>query len=57
MQFIDYYQILGVPFTADDKTIKTAYRKLVLQLLDDIEPLTSENQRLKQRPARFGRSE
>jgi curved DNA-binding protein CbpA len=57
MQFIDYYQVLGVPSAADDKTIKTSYRKLVLQVLDTIEPLTSENQRLKQLLARFGRSE
>lgn len=38
-----------------DLALEWADLSLVLQLLDDIELLTSENQRLKQRLARFGR--
>lgn len=40
-----------------DLALEWADLSLVLQLLDDIEQLTRENQQLKQRLARFGRSE
>lgn len=36
MQFIDYYKILGVEPNADDKAIKTAYRKLAHKYHPDI---------------------
>lgn len=36
MQFIDYYKVLGVEPTADDKTIKAAYRKLARQYHPDV---------------------
>ncbi|MCY4044138.1 MAG: DnaJ domain-containing protein [Cellvibrionales bacterium] len=36
MEFKDYYQILGVDETADDKTIKTAYRRLARKYHPDI---------------------
>lgn len=36
MQFVDYYKILGVEPTADDKTIKTAYRKLARKYHPDV---------------------
>ena len=40
-----------------DLALEWADLSLVLQLLDDIEQLSRENQQLKQRLARFGRSE
>lgn len=36
MQFIDYYKVLGVEPTADEKAIKTAYRKLARQYHPDV---------------------
>ncbi len=36
MQFKDYYQILGVPRDADEKAIKTAYRKKARQYHPDV---------------------
>ncbi len=36
MDFKDYYKILGVEPTADDKTIKTAYRKLARKYHPDV---------------------
>lgn len=36
MQFIDYYKVLGVKPTADDKTIKAAYRKLARKYHPDV---------------------
>ena len=39
MQFVDYYSVLGVPASADDKTIKTAYRKLGRKYHPDVSKL------------------
>ena len=36
MDFKDYYKILGVEPTADDKEIKTAYRKLARKYHPDV---------------------
>ncbi len=36
MEFKDYYQILGIPRDADEKQIKTAYRKLARQYHPDV---------------------
>jgi curved DNA-binding protein len=38
MAFIDYYKILGVDKNADDKAIKSAYRKLARKLHPDLNP-------------------
>ena len=36
MDYKDYYKILGVPKTADDKAIKTAYRRLARKHHPDV---------------------
>ncbi|MFK8055083.1 MAG: DnaJ C-terminal domain-containing protein [Saprospiraceae bacterium] len=38
MDFIDYYKVLGVEKTADEKAIKKAYRKLARQHHPDVNP-------------------
>jgi curved DNA-binding protein len=42
MDFKDYYEILGVPPDADEKTIKQAYRKLARQHHPDVNPGNKE---------------
>jgi curved DNA-binding protein CbpA len=38
MEYRDYYKVLGVPKTATEKEIKTAYRKLARQYHPDMNP-------------------
>lgn len=42
MDFKDYYEILGVPPDADEKTIKQTYRKLARQYHPDVNPGNKE---------------
>jgi curved DNA-binding protein len=48
MEFIDYYAVLGVDSTADDKTIKTAYRKLARKYHPDLSKLPDTEEKFKQ---------
>jgi curved DNA-binding protein len=43
--FIDYYQTLGVPKSADEKAIKKAYRKLARKYHPDVNPDNPEAER------------
>lgn len=38
MEFIDYYKVLGIDKTADEKAVKKAYRKLARQYHPDVNP-------------------
>lgn len=48
MEFIDYYAVLGVDSEADDKTIKTAYRKLARKYHPDLSKLADTEEKFKQ---------
>jgi curved DNA-binding protein len=48
MEFIDYYAVLGVDSAADDKTIKTAYRKLARKYHPDLSKLPDTEEKFKQ---------
>lgn len=48
MEFKDYYATLGVEPGADDKTIKTAYRKLARQYHPDVSSLAGAEEKFKE---------
>lgn len=48
MEFIDYYSALGVDPSADDKAIKTAYRKLARKYHPDVSNLPGTEEKFKQ---------
>ncbi|MCR8921278.1 DnaJ domain-containing protein [Dasania sp. GY-MA-18] len=48
MEFKDYYKILGVKDDADEKTIKTAYRKLARQYHPDMNPDKGAEEKFKE---------
>src|SRR5471030_1495886 len=48
MDFKDYYKILGVEPTADDKAIKAAYRKLARKFHPDVSKEKNAEEKFKQ---------
>lgn len=48
MEFIDYYAVLGVASSADDKAIKAAYRKLARKYHPDLSKLPETEEKFKQ---------
>ena len=48
MDFKDYYKILGVEPTADDKAIKAAYRKLARKYHPDVSKEAGAEERFKE---------
>lgn len=48
MKFKDYYDILGVSEDADEKTIKTAYRKLARQYHPDVSKAPDAEEKIKE---------
>ena len=51
MEFKDYYQILGVDPDADDKAIKTAYRRLARKYHPDVSAEENAEQQFKMDPS------
>lgn len=45
---MDYYEVLGVPTSADLKTIKAAYRRLALQYHPDSQTDDASDDKMKQ---------
>ena len=45
MEFIDYYNVLGVSNSATEKEIKNAYRKLARKYHPDLNPNNAEAER------------
>ena len=48
MEFKDYYKVLGVDPGADDKAIKTAYRKLARKYHPDVSQLSNAEEKFKE---------
>src|SRR3989442_12389596 len=48
LEYKDYYQILGVPKNADDKTIKSAYRRLARKHHPDVTHAKDAAERFKE---------
>ncbi len=50
----DYYEVLGVPRTADELALKTAYRKLARQFHPDVNKAPDSEERLKEINEAYG---